>query len=600
MGHQTTFQQYKSAVLTAVAAFAAFALCTAAQAITVVEYHNKPLDAYFITGRANEQSTLDTVADFRRTGMTFQATDAASAAATLTKVCRFYVNVASPFVNSHFYGRQGVDCESILAANPAGFNYEGYDFALQTPTAAVCPAGTTAVYRSFRALAGGKTSNHRYTVSAATYASAATAGYVGEGVAFCATAVTDAASGATATAVGVATGAVTFATIGPAGGSLSASDGKLMLNIPPAALAANTVISMQPISNFAHGKIGSAYRLTPNGQRFLQPVTLTFAYADTDLDGTNAGFLGAAFQTATGFWKWLGTATTNTAAKTASVNSSHFTDFSSVRGLQIRPPKKTVKPNATVALEVRMCYGTNVDDDGLANLGHDCDTDQGLPGDFVVDRWAVNSVPGGGGSIGTVVGSGVGGTYTAPSVAPTPPTVAVSARVRVTGLSGSDLVVSNITIAEDSWTGTGKSTSDAIDASAEVIWTRESMVDNVATYRPSGVASVTVHGCIVYNPSTGVIDPSSGGVLVVDFNANPPTYHGTGLALWPTVATVTCPNPPPPFNTFVPAAFFGGSKGILGVEAAGTVSNDGKTISGTDTNTQGAAVTFTWNFTRNP
>ena len=206
MSHKTAFQQYKRAVLSAVAAFATCALCAAAHAVTVVEYRNKTLDAYFITGRANEQALLDTVADFSRTGMSFQATDAASAAATLTKICRFYVNVASPFVNSHFYGRQGVDCESILAANPAGFNYEGYDFALQTPATTTCPAGTTAVYRSFRALASGKTSNHRYTVSAATYASAATAGYVGEGAAFCATAVTD--DSWTGTATGILTSAV--------------------------------------------------------------------------------------------------------------------------------------------------------------------------------------------------------------------------------------------------------------------------------------------------------------------------------------------------------------------------------------------------------
>ena len=582
------------------ALFASTALSVNAQTVNVVEYRNKALDAYFITGRISDQQTLDGLSDFVRTGMSFQAVSALTAPSALTRICRFYVNLTSPFVNSHFYGRQGIDCESILTANPAGFNYEGYDFALQTPTAAVCPLATSPVYRSFRALAAGKTSNHRYTVSTATYASAATAGYVGEGVAFCATAVTDASGGPSATAVGTSTGSAVTATIGAAGGRLSSVDGKLVLTIPPGALAVNTLIGMQPISNFAHGKIGSAYRLTPDGQRFLQPVTLSFAYADTDLEGTNAAFLGAAFQTPTGFWKWLGAATANATAKTVSVSSSHFTDFSAVRGLQIRPPKKTVKPSATVALEVRACYQAY---DELADLrtglSNDCDTDQGLPGDFVVDRWAVNSVPGGGGSIGTVVGSGVGATYTAPANAPTPPTVAVSARVRVTGLSGSDLVVSNITIAEDSWTGTGKSTSEAIDASAEVIWTRESLVDNVATYRPSGVASVTVHGCIVYNPSTGVIDPASGGVLVVDFNANPPTYHGTGLALWPTVLTVTCPNPPPPVSTFVPAAFFGGSKGMLGVEAVGTVSADGKTISGTDTNRQGAPVTFTWNFTRN-
>ena len=141
-----------------------------AQTITVVEYRNRTLDAYFITGRANEQALLDTVADFSRTGMTFQATAAASAPATLTRICRFYVSLANPFVNSHFYGLQGVDCESILAANPAGFTYEGYDFALPAPTSGTCSGGTFAVSRSFRALSGGKTSNHRYTVSAATYA----------------------------------------------------------------------------------------------------------------------------------------------------------------------------------------------------------------------------------------------------------------------------------------------------------------------------------------------------------------------------------------------------------------------------------------------
>jgi hypothetical protein len=585
---------------------AAVAMCghtqTHAQTVNVVEYRNKTLDAYFITGRANEQALLDTLADFSRTGMTFQAVSAATSNAALTKICRFYVSLASPFVNSHFYGRQGTDCETVLAANPPGFTYEGYDFALQSPTAGACPADTFAVSRSFRALNGGKTSNHRYTVSAATYASAASSGYVGEGVAFCATAVTD-ASGPTATAVGVVTGTTTSSnTIGPAGGNVTSTDGKMFLVIPAGALAANTVISIQAISNNAHGKIGGAYRLTPDGQTFTKPVTLTFAYSDADLEGTAPAFLGGAFQTPTGFWKWLGVAAVNTANKNVSVNTSHFTDFSAVRGLQIRPPKKTVKPSATVALEVRACY-ERIDEelaDLSTGLGYDCDNDQGPTNALTVDQWSVNGRLGGGGVFGTVVGSGGwSGVYTAPANAPTPPTVAVSARVRVTGLSGSDLVVSNITIAEDSWTGTGKSTSEATDATAEVIWTRESIVGNVATYRPSGVVSVTVHGCARYDPSTGVIDPASGGVLFVDFNTNPPTYHGSGLALWPSILTFTCPNSPPPISTFLPAAFFGGSKGTLGIEAAGEVSGGGTTISGTDTNTQGAPVTFTWNFTRN-
>ena len=53
----------------------------------------------------------------------------------------------------------------------------------------VYPTATTAVRRGFRALnvSTGKTSNHRYAVSAATAASAAAVGYAVEGVQFCVT-----------------------------------------------------------------------------------------------------------------------------------------------------------------------------------------------------------------------------------------------------------------------------------------------------------------------------------------------------------------------------------------------------------------------------
>ena len=176
------------------AAFALSALGAQAQTVTVVEYYNKTLDAYFITGRGPEQTALDAVADFQRTGMTFQATAVASATASQTKICRFYISATAPYVSSHFYGRQGVDCESIRAQNLAGFSYEDYDFATQQPTSGTCAAGTTTIYRGFRAAASGKTSNHRYSASLSTYNAAVTAGYVGESAAFCATAGTPASA----------------------------------------------------------------------------------------------------------------------------------------------------------------------------------------------------------------------------------------------------------------------------------------------------------------------------------------------------------------------------------------------------------------------
>ncbi len=569
-----------------------------AQSVTVIEYYNQVLDAHFITGRSDEQAALNTVADFKRTGMTFQATAAATASPSQTKICRFYISIASPYVSSHFYGRQGIDCESIRSQNLAGFTWEDYDFATQQPTSGTCPAGTVTIFRGFRAAAGGKTSNHRYSVSAATYASAASAGYVGEGAAFCVTAATD-VSGPTATAVGVATGTTTSnSTIGPAGGSVTSTDGKMLLSIPAGALVSNTTIGIQAISNKAHGKVGGAYRLTPDGQSFLKPVTLTFTYSEADLDGTAPQFLGAAFQTVGGFWKWLGVATVNTANKIVSVNTSHFTDFSTVKGLQIRPPKKTIKPSATVALEVRACY-ERIDEELVdlnTGLGYDCDNDQGPSTALTVDQWSVNGREGGGGVFGSVSGSGWSGTYVAPANAPTPPTVAVSARVIVRGISGSDLVVSNITIAQDSWTGTATATSPAQTVNAEVIWTLDSTVNKVSTYSPSGTISVSggIFVTCTVNPANWVIEPGN-GILTIDDNTNPPTYFGGGTSSWP--ASLTCPPNPQSFPTTVTGFYLGGGGGPTGLAAAGSVSGGGTTIEGTDSVAGG--VVFRWKFTRN-
>ncbi len=163
-----------------------------AQPVTVIEYYNTTLDAFIITGRSSEQGTLDALPQFKRTGMSFQAVSAASAVAPAVKVCRFYVNLSSPLANSHFYGLENVDCESLLAMNLPGFNWEGYDFAVNQPADGVCPAGTSAIYRSFRGATSGKTANHRYTTSIGTYTASAATGYAYEQVAFCSTAVTDA------------------------------------------------------------------------------------------------------------------------------------------------------------------------------------------------------------------------------------------------------------------------------------------------------------------------------------------------------------------------------------------------------------------------
>lgn len=182
-----------SALTSFVAAFTV-APIAAAQSVTVVEYYNRPLDAYFMTGRSTEQSTLDALpADFSRTGMEFAATAAAAANATQVRICRFYISLSTPFTSSHFYGREGIDCESIRAQSPAGFNYEDFDFAAVPPDASgICSVSApTRIFRSFRASANGRTSNHRYTVSQASYDAQTASGWAPEGAAFCVTAAKD-------------------------------------------------------------------------------------------------------------------------------------------------------------------------------------------------------------------------------------------------------------------------------------------------------------------------------------------------------------------------------------------------------------------------
>ena len=65
-------------------------------------------------------------------------------------------------------------------------------FATAVPSASACAPGTFPVYRSFRPAANGITPNHRFVTSNATLTVAQNAGFPLGGVAFCATAVTDA------------------------------------------------------------------------------------------------------------------------------------------------------------------------------------------------------------------------------------------------------------------------------------------------------------------------------------------------------------------------------------------------------------------------
>ena len=166
---------------------------SAASDKTVVEYFNRDVNRYFITGRASEQATLDALpASFQRTGMRFSAKSSEYRDVPELPVCRFYAAPESGGSNTHFYGA-GDDCPALNTVRQVRF--EGFDFAAIKPTNAACP--TTApnpVYRLFNNQSAINQGNHRYVVSAATKSRMIAQGWLDEGVVFCATSAVDAAN----------------------------------------------------------------------------------------------------------------------------------------------------------------------------------------------------------------------------------------------------------------------------------------------------------------------------------------------------------------------------------------------------------------------
>lgn len=303
----------------------------------------------------------------------------------------------------------------------------------------------------------------------------------------------------TATVLGTATGAATSVALGADGGTLASPDGTLKVTVPAGALASTTTISLQPITNHAHGGTGQGYRLMPEGQVFAKPVRLTFTYGDADLAGSAAGALGIAFQRPDRFWEWMD-ATVDTAARTVSVETTHFSDWSLVQGFRLFPHSSTVATGKTVALKAVYCYPAQPIDGWLEPLGYACEGDDPVNGiGFLhgISDWSVDGVVGGSGTKGTITADGYDATFKAPSTVPAPDTVAVSARM-VNRTAEKVLVVATVKIVESAdYSGTIEFTNAVAAGTATVNWTKLQETDGIAVYKASGTIDVTTNmeGC---------------------------------------------------------------------------------------------------------
>jgi hypothetical protein len=235
------------------------------------------------------------------------------------------------------------------------------------------------------------------------------------------------------TPVGTPIGTIVTKTIGSAGGSLTSADGRVILTIPANALAANTDISVQPVTNNAPGGIGAGYHLMPDGTTFATPATLTFHYADSEVLGSQPYLLYIAFQDSTNAWQAdFANRNIDTVAKTATEEISHFSLWSLGDRLSLSSIPVQLKHNETSSADIvyvkvppKLVKDANGDYE-LSTLPITVP----VPDDDI-GNWAVDGVAGGSAQDGTIVGPGSSATYTAPASIDKRRSVQISAEVEL-------------------------------------------------------------------------------------------------------------------------------------------------------------------------
>jgi hypothetical protein len=159
------------------------------------------------------------------------------------------------------------------------------------------------------------------------------------------------------TAVGDKAGTPVSGSIGAGGGTLTSSDGRIQLVIPPGALSQTTSITIQPVTNLCPGGIGLAYDLQPEGTKFSIPAYLKFNYADSDVDGTSPLLISSVFQDSASAWEFDdGDKDVDSVNKVLSFNISHFSTHGFVPRLRLFTKPKALQENETSIAKVQVWF----------------------------------------------------------------------------------------------------------------------------------------------------------------------------------------------------------------------------------------------------
>lgn len=400
---------------------------------------------------------------------------------------------------------------------------------------------------------------------------------------------------AVATPVGTLDGAPTTQTIGAGGGSVTSSDGLFTLDVPAGALASDTDITIQPITNTAWGGIGAGYRLTPDGLTFSQPVNVAFQIAPEALAGSVPEALDVAFQNDTGFWFIM--KNTSYDSGTLSTTTTHFTDFTAIEEYVLKPTSAGLGPSTSVTLTIEQCFYETVASDPDAEMAvltcSDSDPDALAPL-INASNWSVNGVTGGNTTVGKIVKlSASSAKYTAPATQPAANPVAASVQVHLHGGSATYLV-SNIKITSE-FTGTVNfvtgSGNTGEEAAYTMTWTSGGTLGQIESFDGTGTIDYTpgtVPDCTIdFTPTHASV---TSAYMLVNHAASPLQVTVVIVADWDAHECSTCGSDPP--NCVDYHFYHGFDDG-----QTGTVSADGNTITGYFLDIDSGA-NWTYSFTR--
>jgi hypothetical protein len=247
------------------------------------------------------------------------------------------------------------------------------------------------------------------------------------------------------TDVGVPQGTAISQTIGPNGGILTTADGRVRLEIPAGAIASNTLISIQPITNHAPNGLGLAYRFSPDGTQFAKLATLTFKYQKGAVAVNDPLMLQVGYQGSDKRWLRVPGVKVDTLSQSISVPMPHFSDWTAYEIAKIEALSVDGGPAKGAPLDFGQSTELEVTGALLEPL---IQTTESLTIKDV--KWSVA----GEGDNGQIKGDGETATYTAPGKYPPQNPVTVIAEITFKENNKKVYLLKRILIGKDYFTGT--------------------------------------------------------------------------------------------------------------------------------------------------